>query len=197
MTQPTSAQERLLTLPTLITLAGVVLVLIGVWQSIAGNKWLGLALIIVGRLCDNLDGYLARSMNQMTEFGAKLDATADKGGIFILGLYLVAYGATYTATVVLVLIAIALQMYIATMTLVARYFRHINLEVNKPGKHAMFALSGGFVFFLLSSAFASGFAAELVVRIGWMTTVFAIFLSVLAITEYWKEIRSAQPHAAQ
>jgi len=56
---------RLLLIPVLLVLA---------WR---GHSTAFVCLLLCSLLTDNLDGYLARRLNQMTELGAKLDSWAD------------------------------------------------------------------------------------------------------------------------
>ncbi len=50
-----------------------------------------MALIIIAVSSDLLDGYLARRLNQISDFGKLLDPVVDKIGIAFLGIYAVLY----------------------------------------------------------------------------------------------------------
>ncbi|KAJ7535245.1 hypothetical protein O6H91_12G024400 [Diphasiastrum complanatum] len=76
-----SSSGKLLTLPTILTLARVVAVptLVAVFYC---TEWwastLGVTIFVVACITDWLDGYLARKMKSSSAFGAFLDPVADK-----------------------------------------------------------------------------------------------------------------------
>lgn len=76
-----SVPKPLLNIPTLLTLARIVLIpfFVGVFylHSWWGNV-LAAAIFLLAGITDYLDGYLARRLNQSTRFGAFLDPVADK-----------------------------------------------------------------------------------------------------------------------
>lgn len=53
-------------------------VILGVYVGMAGGHLLAAALFIIASISDWLDGYLARRLNQTSEFGAFIDPVADK-----------------------------------------------------------------------------------------------------------------------
>jgi CDP-diacylglycerol--glycerol-3-phosphate 3-phosphatidyltransferase len=64
--------------PNVLTTSGVVLNVIAAVALVFGYLRLGGALIIVGGLCDLLDGALARVMDKQSQFGRLLDSTFDR-----------------------------------------------------------------------------------------------------------------------
>lgn len=80
-----------MTLPDKLTFFRILLtpIIIGIMVVQPGNvwAWLSLLLYIVAAVTDFLDGFLARKMNIMSDFGALLDPLADKilvGSVFII-----------------------------------------------------------------------------------------------------------------
>src|SRR5262245_12856046 len=75
-----------LNIPNLITWARIVLIplIVGIyylpdeWLSFYGKNVTATGIFIFAAVTDWLDGYLARTLNQMSAFGAFLDPVADK-----------------------------------------------------------------------------------------------------------------------
>ena len=61
-----------------VTLVGFVLVLIGLQQILTQHYLLGTVLLVTGRLCDILDGWLAELTRTKSPLGELLDAAIDK-----------------------------------------------------------------------------------------------------------------------
>lgn len=76
----------LLTIPNLITLTRLACLPVFVWLLLAQENRIGAAFLLGGLgATDWVDGYLARKLNQRSEFGAKFDPTVDRL-LFIVGL---------------------------------------------------------------------------------------------------------------
>jgi CDP-diacylglycerol---glycerol-3-phosphate 3-phosphatidyltransferase len=80
--QPSSPALAKITLPTWITLSRllVIPIILGIFHfgSDPIQRQIALAAFLVGALTDWLDGYLARSLNQVSELGKFLDPLVDK-----------------------------------------------------------------------------------------------------------------------
>ena len=66
------------TVPNVLTMLRLVLVPVFVVLFLKGYKMASLAVFAVASLTDMLDGYLARKLNQITDFGKLFDPLADK-----------------------------------------------------------------------------------------------------------------------
>ena len=69
----------MLTIPNLITFSGTISILI-FFILFTSNVWLpfSFAFLCWGYIADNLDGYIARKLNQTSSFGALIDLFSDK-----------------------------------------------------------------------------------------------------------------------
>ena len=66
------------TVPNVLTMLRLVLVPVFVAVFRAGDRYAALAIFCAASLTDMLDGYLARRLNQITDFGKLFDPLADK-----------------------------------------------------------------------------------------------------------------------
>jgi len=79
--------------PNHLTIAGMVLSIVaGLLIALNAQRWAAL-LVIVGGLCDSLDGAVARETEKVTPFGAFLDSTLDRYSdlALYLGVIVLAY----------------------------------------------------------------------------------------------------------
>ena len=75
-----AATGGVVTLANAATFIGITLVIMGLFEIIDKNYWWGVLLIVVGRLCDILDGWLADITKTKSPLGEMLDAAIDKLG---------------------------------------------------------------------------------------------------------------------
>ena len=66
------------TIPNVLTMIRLILVPVFVVLFLKGHKMASLAVFAAASLTDMLDGYLARKLNQITDFGKLFDPLADK-----------------------------------------------------------------------------------------------------------------------
>ncbi|MGH3537962.1 MAG: CDP-alcohol phosphatidyltransferase family protein [Pseudonocardiaceae bacterium] len=77
--------REIVTVPNLVSVAGLILTVHGARRL---HTPAGIAEVTVGRLLDLVDGYLARALDQSSQFGAGLDAMFDKAGVTAVGMQL-------------------------------------------------------------------------------------------------------------
>jgi CDP-diacylglycerol--glycerol-3-phosphate 3-phosphatidyltransferase len=70
--------------PNSLTIAGVVITTVGAIAFFLKNPRLGGFLILLGGLCDAIDGSLARNAGKATRFGALLDSSVDRYSEFVM-----------------------------------------------------------------------------------------------------------------
>ncbi len=70
--------------PNVISVLGGIINTIGALAFVTGNMQWGGILILLGGICDLIDGGLARSRNKESRFGALLDSTIDRYAEFVM-----------------------------------------------------------------------------------------------------------------
>ena len=184
---PPGETDRILTVPNIVTmvrllaLPGFLWLLFGVedrhvaaWVMVAigGTDW--------------VDGYLARRLGQVSEFGKILDPVADRL------LFFVGIGAILVDGSVPVWVAVAVLfreglISVATLTIAAMGARRV--DVTWAGKAATFALMGAFPMFLASNATTS--YATWYEALAWSSAVPGLVLSYYALARYLPLARQA------
>lgn len=89
--------------PNCFTLTGVVITSMAAAALMMGHLRIGGVFILIGGLCDSIDGRLARSTGKASRFGALFDSAIDRYSEFVMFLGMVTYFMTlkdYSAAVV-------------------------------------------------------------------------------------------------
>lgn len=94
--------------PNSLTLAGLVITCMAAVALYKGHLRTGGVLILLGGLCDSLDGHLARATGKATRSGALLDSVIDRYSEFVMFLGIAAYFITMKNYFILVVTFIAL-----------------------------------------------------------------------------------------
>jgi len=110
------------------------------------NFLLSSVILIIIWITDLLDGYLARSRNEISELGKIIDPVADKFAIFMISLILVFKGIIPGWFFIIVILR---DLLILGGGLYLRYKKHIVLQSNKMGKLAVFIIGLTFLFYFL------------------------------------------------
>ncbi len=169
----TSNEDRILTVPNLVTLVRLVGVAVFWWVLIGQDNVVAAAWLIFGiGWTDWVDGYLARKLNQVSKLGKALDPIADRlmlASAIIGGLI---------AGVLPAVIAVPLLLREGVMAIVAARLAASGggvLTVRYWGKLATFLLYGAIPAFYLSAAGVAD----------WFMTPAAWILGVAGLILYW------------
>jgi cardiolipin synthase len=158
-----------------ITLIGLVLTLAGCFYL---NSWLGLSLVVLGRLLDLVDGPVARATRK-TEFSVFFDPTADK----------IALGAILISILLFGLVPWPVILYILLQNLVVVV---LSLRANKykkavgaviPGKLNMFFQQSSIVLFVTAHLVSDSLQGTAEV-IAWISMLTSVPFAVLATRAY-------------
>ncbi|MGW8302058.1 MAG: CDP-alcohol phosphatidyltransferase family protein [Desulfobacterales bacterium] len=94
--------------PNSLTLAGLIITAMAAAALFKGHLRTGGVLILLGGLCDSLDGNLARATDKANAPGALLDSVIDRYSEFVMFLGIAAYFITMKNDLILVVIFFAL-----------------------------------------------------------------------------------------
>lgn len=167
----------------IITAVGFILVLIGLVGILRHAYWWGFALIVLGRLCDILDGLAAEATGTKSPLGEALDVACDKAGsILSFGALLLAHVISWPVAALLLLPNLSI---IAFTRLAAR--RHTKLHPARSGKLAMAATWAALICFLLATALRLSSHSWLEIT-GDVFTALAFVLGAWASAVYWRDI---------
>ena len=123
-------------------------------EDFSGAASLAFVLFVIAGITDWLDGYLARKMNLISNFGALMDALTDK--ILMLGL-MIALVQSGTVHIFLVLLILGREFMITGLRLVAAT-KGVVMSADSTGKQKTVTQIVAVSAFLLSSAFSSDLA---------------------------------------
>ena len=71
-------KEQILTIPNAMSGARIVLIPFIIWTYAIDRHYLSVALVALSALSDMLDGFVARKLNMISDFGKFIDPVADK-----------------------------------------------------------------------------------------------------------------------
>lgn len=73
----TQMKQKVWTVANFFSFARILVSPVIYYSLSTGNRWLSFFVILFGGFSDVADGFIARKLNQVSEFGAKLDSFAD------------------------------------------------------------------------------------------------------------------------
>lgn len=161
----------MLTVPNLLSFARLLLVPVFLVLLIRGEDLWALVILIISSITDFLDGFLARSLNQVSRLGQLLDPAADRLYIFaaLIGLAwrdLVPWW--------IVLIIVGRDVFLLVLGIVLANHGFGPLPVHQLGKVATFCLFYALPMIMLGEAFpALSWWSE---PLGWAFALWGAFL---------------------
>ena len=120
-----------------------------IYMLVVGDYRLAILLFIISALSDAVDGALARTTNQITDWGKLYDPLADK---LLIGSVAAIVVSRYVSSFLAILI-ITLEMLIVVGAFWRRRYRGRQIEAKKVGKIKMVFQSAGVGFILLFTIF--------------------------------------------
>jgi cardiolipin synthase len=182
-------EDRILSLPNVITTARLVCVPVFVWLLVQPQhrEWFPAAVLLaVLGSTDWLDGQVARRMDQVTTLGKILDPTADRILLVTAAIGILAAGAVPTAIAV---IALAREGLVAVAAIGLTLAGARRIDVQLVGKAAAFGLMCAFPLFLAGHSDVGWHHGALV--LGWVAAVIGLTLGWISVIVYIPLARAA------
>lgn len=158
------------------------------WSSL--QPWIAAAVFIAISATDALDGYLARSRNQVTDFGKFLDPLADKilVAAALLGLVEMQLLPSWIALIILAreFIVSGLRMLAANQGVViaASWYGKVK-TVSQIVAIVAFIIKDTVQLHAISDAFAAGFNL-----FAWIAMLFAVIMTIISMIDYFMKSKA-------
>ena len=185
------------TIPNVLTILRIILIPVFVVLFFKGQKIAALCVFCAASLTDMLDGYLARKLNQITDFGKLFDPLADKLMVLTAMICQTFWG-PLPLIAVLIVAAKELMMVLGGVFMLSK---GVVVYSNYYGKAAQV----GFIASLILSFFHDRFVEGNVMLWGmtpdiimlWITVALAIIAMVVYATGAVKQIRNKEKQAEE
>ncbi|MGI8491157.1 MAG: CDP-alcohol phosphatidyltransferase family protein [Acidimicrobiales bacterium] len=195
MTPPTPArpkrtgEDRLLSLPNVVTSARLVLIPVFVWLLAQPHRrhWFAAAVLLAALgSTDWLDGQLARRLDQVTNLGKILDPTADRALLAVATVGILVVGAV---PVPIAVIALAREGLVAVAAVGLAVAGARRIDVTLVGKAGTFGLMCALPLFLAGHSPIGWHHLALV--LAWVTALAGLVLGWISLVLYIPLARAA------
>jgi cardiolipin synthase (CMP-forming) len=182
-------EDRILSLPNVVTTARLLLVPVFVWLLVQPHHrdWFAAAVLLaVLGSTDWLDGQLARRLDQVTNLGKILDPTADRVLLATATIGILAVGAVPLGVAV---VALAREGLVAVAAIGLALAGARRIDVTLVGKAGTFGLMCAFPLFLAGHSTIGWHHTALV--LGWTAAVIGLVLGWISVVLYVPLARAA------
>ena len=176
-TEPRVADDRILTVPNVLSFIRLALLPVVYWDLVSGREARAFWLTVIVTWSDFFDGYIARRFDQVTKLGRLLDPISDRLLVAVLGVGMVVARILPLWALLLLVVRDAV-MLIGGAILVRRGVAPP--AVTRVGKAATFGLMAALAMFL----FARAFDAPIDRVIGWTVYAISVPLYYVAAWQY-------------
>jgi cardiolipin synthase len=182
-------EDRILSLPNVVTVSRLVLVPAFIWLLVQPHhrRWFQAAILLAALgSTDWLDGQLARRLDQVTNLGKVLDPTADR---VLLATAVVGILAVGAVPIPLAMIAIAREGLVAVAAVGLALAGARRIDVTLIGKAGTFGLMCAFPLFLAGHSSVGWHHAALV--LAWTAGIIGLVLGWTSVVVYIPLARDA------
>ncbi len=169
--------KGIITPANIISIVGLALVFYGIALILEAHYWLGMFVIVAGRLLDIADGLVAEATKTKSPTGEIVDAVADKIGTFatIVVLFVVNVADWWTIA------ALLLPQVLIPLVIFYKRQRGIGVHPTRPGKLSMALVWVGIAGLLILKALGTPFALTIFV---YVVTTLSLALGLYAFWQY-------------
>ncbi|RMI25793.1 MAG: CDP-alcohol phosphatidyltransferase family protein [Calditrichaeota bacterium] len=168
--------------PNVFTVMGFVLTCLGAYSYTTQHLVLGGILVILGGICDTIDGKLARQTGQQSKFGAVFDSSMDRYGelamFFGLGIYFVEKGG-YQFTLIATFLALCGSMLVS-------YVRARAEGLGYECKVGMMQRAERVVLIGFGSILGAYTHEYVLIGVIWIVAIFANITAIQRLHHVWK-----------
>ena len=176
--------------PNALTIFRLILVPVFVLVLRAGHPRWALAIFCTASLTDLLDGYLARKLNQITDFGKLFDPLADKLMV-LTALFCQGAAGIFPWTAILIVLAKELLMVAGGAFMLGR---GVVVYANYFGKTATVFFMASLILSFFHRELAE-WGTQLDVILLWVSTGLAILAMAVYAAQAWKQLRKGREKA--
>jgi cardiolipin synthase len=181
MEDAAAGEDRILTIPNVISLVRLACVPVFLYLLFAKDDRLAAAWLLAGLgATDWVDGYIARPHNQVSKLGKVLDPVADRV-LLIVGV--VAITIDGSVPLVVAVLALVRESLVAIATIVLAVMGARRIDVTWYGKAGTFFLMFAFPLFLLGNADAGAWST-FGTWTGWACAIPGLVLGYIALFQY-------------
>lgn len=182
----TTPSEKIVNVPNTISFVRLLAVPVFWWLLVVEERVAASTILfIVVSWTDWVDGYLARRLNQVTKLGKALDPVADR---LMIASAVVAGLVVDIVPLVIGVVLIVREVYMAAVTLILAAKRAGTLEVRYLGKAATFGVYGSIQAFYIA---AVPFLEVVFEPIAWITAITGLTLYWWVAIQYTGDARKA------
>lgn len=157
--------------PNIITVFRFICVPIVIYFLLIGSYKIGAIIFMVAAFSDAIDGALARTRSQITDFGKLFDPLADKLLIISVGAIMMI---KFLPAVIFITI-LFIELVIIAESLYYKYSKHLVVQANVFGKIKMTLQCVGLILIFINSIFYANSVLILTASIIlWLAIIFAI-----------------------
>lgn len=149
------------------------------------KEWLAAATFALIAISDGLDGYFARSLNQVSDFGKILDPLADK---LVIIAALVALVQVANLPVWIVVVIVGRELIVSWFRWLAARKRVV-ISASSLGKAKTFFQITAVFFWIFNSSDAAIINPDLINTLSWLFIIIAVALSIVSALDYFTKFK--------
>ena len=141
--------KRIFTIPNLLTFARLLILIPIMINVIHVQRWWALFWILLSIGTDNIDGFLARKLNQQSDLGRMMDPLIDKINLLVATTYMT-FSADYAFPLWFYIFILAREVAMLAGGLLVIRRKNVVLESNRAGKWSAFVTGFTVLFFIMA-----------------------------------------------